>query len=47
MLDNEKQLTEFGIEPDISVSIIDSDLLGGKDTILEEAILYLLKMTEK
>ena len=47
MLDNEKQLTEFGIEPDIPVSITESDLLGGKDTIIEEAILYLLRTTEK
>ena len=46
MLDNEKQLTEFGIEPDIPVSITESDLLGGKDTIIEEAILYLLRTTE-
>ena len=47
MLDNEKQLTEFGIEPDIPVSITESDLLGGKDTIIEETILYLLRTTEK
>lgn len=47
MLNTEKQLTEFGIDPDIAVSITDSDLLKGKDTILEEAIQFLLESTEK
>lgn len=41
MLDNEKQLTEFGIDPDIFVQITNSDLQEGKDTILEEAIRFL------
>ena len=31
-------IIEDGIEPDINVQISDSDLVAGKDTILEEAI---------
>lgn len=41
MLDNKKQLTEFGIEPDIAVSITNADISDGKDTILEKALEYL------
>lgn len=35
--DRDKQSTEFGIDPDISVGITDDDLARGLDTIIEKA----------
>ena len=46
MLDENKQLTEFGIDPDIPVAITDEDLWNGIDTIVEKAIIELLKQME-
>lgn len=43
MLDADKQLTEFGIDPDVSVAISEEDLLEGIDTIIEEAIRLLME----
>lgn len=47
MLDVNKQLTEFGIEPDIKINIKESDQLNGFDTIIETALDYLKKEVEK
>lgn len=44
MLDENKQLTEFGIDPDIPVAITDEDLWNGIDTIVEKAIELLKQM---
>lgn len=43
MLDENKQLTEFGIDPDIPAAITDEDLGNGIDTILEEALKWLMQ----
>ena len=37
MYDKEKKSTEFGIEPDYNVSLSQTDLADGKDTIIEYA----------
>ena len=37
MYDRDRQSTEFGIEPDHKVSLSQSDLLRGEDTIIERA----------
>lgn len=42
ILDVNKEHTEFGIDPDISVSITAEDLMHGEDRIIETAIEYLL-----
>ncbi|RHJ81029.1 S41 family peptidase [Parabacteroides sp. AM08-6] len=42
ILDINKKHTEFGIDPDVKVSITSEDILKGKDTILETAIKQLL-----
>lgn len=47
MLDADMQLTEFGIDPDLFVSIREEDLHKGVDTIIEEAIQYLLDSAEE
>ena len=47
MLDPDKNLTEFGIDPDIHVEITEEDLARGKDTIIESAILYLQGIIDK
>ncbi|MDL2281923.1 S41 family peptidase [Parabacteroides sp. OttesenSCG-928-G06] len=41
MLDENKQHTEFGIEPDIRIDITAEDYATGKDTLIEAAIRYL------
>ena len=41
MLNENKEITEFGIDPDIKIDIIESDQLKNIDTIIEEAINYL------
>lgn len=41
MLDSDMNLTEFGIDPDVWVSITDEDLSAGIDTIVEEALKFL------
>lgn len=42
ILDAQKQHTEFGIEPDVKVSMNSEDILRGKDTLIDTAILRLL-----
>ena len=42
VLDVNKQHTEFGIDPDIAVSITGEDIQKGRDTIIEAAIELLL-----
>ena len=37
MYDKDKNDTEFGMEPDYSISILDDDFLKGKDTMIEYA----------
>lgn len=37
MYDKDKQITEFGIEPDYNVSLTQADFVRGKDTIIEAA----------
>ena len=41
MLDVNKEHTEFGIDPDVPVSITEEDLLRGHDTILDTALEFL------
>ena len=41
MLNAYKEITEYGIDPDIKIDIIEADQLNEIDTILEEAIKYL------
>ena len=45
MLSTNKEFTEYGIEPDIKVDIIESEQLNNIDTIIEEAIKYLNEQT--
>ena len=45
MLNENKEITEFGIDPDIKIDIIESDQLKNIDTIIEEAIKYLKSKT--
>ena len=47
ILDAEKQHTEFGIDPDIKVSITSEDIQKGKDTIIDAAIERLLSTGDK
>jgi hypothetical protein len=42
MLDANKQDTEHGIDPDIRVNLSAYDLIRGKDTLIEEAIKFLM-----
>lgn len=42
ILDAKKQHTEFGIDPEVSVSLTNEDIQKGKDTIIEAAIVSLL-----
>lgn len=42
MLDTDMEHTEFGIDPDIRVDILPDDMKRGVDTIMEEAIRYLM-----
>lgn len=42
MLDAQKACTEFGIDPDIAVSMTPEDIQKGKDTLIESAITLLL-----
>ncbi len=46
MLNAQKEITEFGIDPDIKVDIKESDQLNSIDTIIEEAIAYLKGKTK-
>lgn len=41
MYDKDKTITEFGIEPDHSVSLTDDDFMKGQDTIIEYARAFL------
>jgi C-terminal processing protease CtpA/Prc len=45
MLNAQKEITEYGIDPDIKVDIVESDQLNNIDTIIEEAINYLKAKT--
>ena len=47
LLDENQEHTEFGIDPDISVSMTEEDEAGGKDTIIETAISYILSSTSE
>lgn len=46
LLDVNKQHTEFGIDPDIRIDITGEDYRQGIDTLIEEAITYLLSLPE-
>lgn len=41
MLDVDKKHTEYGVLPDIKVELKKGDIEKGKDTLIEEAILFL------
>lgn len=43
ILDADMQHTEFGIDPDIHVSVLTQDMMNGYDTIIEEAIKHILQ----
>jgi C-terminal processing protease CtpA/Prc len=45
MLNAQKEITEYGIDPDIKVDIAENDQLNNIDTIIEEAISYLKTKT--
>ena len=45
MLNANKEITEYGIEPEIKVDIIENDQLNNIDTIIEEAVKYLIEKT--
>ena len=45
MLNAQKEITEYGIDPDIKIDIKESDQLNEIDTIIEEAIEYLKRKT--
>ncbi|WP_106829907.1 S41 family peptidase [Parabacteroides pacaensis] len=46
ILNADKEITEFGIDPDIRVNMTEQDMEDGKDTIIEEAKKFLLKAAE-
>lgn len=43
MYDSEMNQIEFGIDPDMRVDMTEEDILRGKDTIIEEACIFLKK----
>jgi len=45
ILNEKKEITEYGVDPDIKIDIIESDQLKNIDTIIEEAIKYLIAKT--
>ena len=47
ILSANKEYTEYGIDPDIKVDIIESDQLNNIDTIIEEAIKYLNEQSSR
>ena len=47
MLDADKKHTEYGIQPDIKVELKKEDIDKGKDTLIEEAIIFLTTQSEK
>ena len=47
MLNADKEITEYGIDPDIKVDIKENDQLNNIDTIIEEALLCLKEQMEK
>ena len=47
MLNAQKEITEFGIDPDVKIDIAESDQLNNKDTIIEEALRYLKEKTSE
>lgn len=47
LLDTNKQHTEFGIDPDIKVSMSQEDIKKGKDSIIEAALNFLLSDSPK
>lgn len=47
ILDANKQQTEFGIDPDIKVSLTQEEIMKGRDTLIDEAIKHLLEETHK
>ena len=47
ILNVNKENTEYGIEPEIKVDIIENDQLNNIDTIIEEAVKYLLEKTSE
>jgi hypothetical protein len=46
ILDANKQDTEHGIDPDIKVNLTQTDILRGKDTIIETAIRFIMETKE-
>ena len=46
ILDANMQHTEFGIDPDIKVDMLQEDIEKGIDTIIEEALNYLFEETK-
>ena len=45
MLNAQKEITEYGIDPDIKIDIVESDQLKNIDTIIETAITFLKSKT--
>ena len=45
MLNADKEITEYGIDPDIKIDIKENDQLNNIDTIIEEAIIFLKSET--
>lgn len=43
MFDSDMNQLEFGIEPDIKVDMLESDIKDGKDTMIEESFIFLKK----
>lgn len=43
MFDSDMNQLEFGIEPDIKIDMLESDIIRGKDTIIEESCTFLKK----
>ena len=46
MLDVHMKHTEFGIDPDIKVSMTEEDIQKGSDTIIDSAIEWLLSKAD-
>jgi hypothetical protein len=47
MLNASNEHTEFGIDPDIKVDMNPEDMLRGKDTMIDEALVLIEKMNIK
>lgn len=47
ILNADKEITEFGIDPDIQVNMTEEDIQKGKDTIIETALKFLKQAAER